>query len=110
MKHINSTYSRWKAALGLFVFILLAQAMLFLPNAFAGALSNTYVRLNRLGTGQTTPVRVVFKTAGAGATSVVIDFSSAWTSSSGVVNATQSVSSASCAADTGATALPVSCP
>src|SRR5437763_10611682 len=76
----------------------------------AASLTNTYVRLNRMSAGQTTSFRLVLKTASAGATSVVINFNGAdtttWTGSSGVVNAAQTVSSASCAAESGATALP----
>src|SRR5436309_627223 len=102
MKQITSSYSRWKAGIAIFIAVLASQALLFLPSVSAGTLSSTYVRLNRLGTGNTSPVRLVFKTASAGATSVVIDFSSSWTTNSGVVNATQTVSSAACAADTGA--------
>ena len=79
----------------------------FMPRvADAAVLTQTYVRLNRMAAGQTTSFRLVFRTVGAGATSVTINFQAAWTSASGVVNATQSVSSGSCAADTGATALP----
>lgn len=81
-----------------------------LQSASAATLTNTYIRLNRMAAGSTTSFRLVFKTVGAGATSVAINFNGAdsttWTGSSGVVNATQTVSSASCAADTGATALP----
>lgn len=106
MKYSISTYSRWKVATALFLLLLSAQLLVLLPKASAGTLTSTYVRLSRLGTGATTPFRVVFTTAGAGATSVAIDFSSSWTSSSGLVNATQSVSSGSCASETGATALP----
>ncbi len=76
----------------------------------AATLTNTYLRLNRMSAGQTTSFRLVFRTVSAGATSVAINFNGAdattWTGSSGVVNATQTVSSASCAAETGATALP----
>lgn len=106
MKQLTSSYSRWKAISLVFVFLLALQVLLLLPRASAATLTNTYVRLNRLSAGTTTPFRVVFKTAGAGATSVTIDFTAAWASASGLVNATQSVSSASCATDTGATALP----
>jgi trimeric autotransporter adhesin len=106
MKQIISSYSRWKAGLAIFITVLASQALLFLPSVSAGSLSSTYVRLNRLGAGNTSPVRLVFTTASAGATSVVIDFSSNWTTNSGVVNATQTVSSGSCATDTSSTALP----
>lgn len=106
MKKLTSQYSRWKAISALFVLLLALQVLLLLPRASAATLTNTSVRLNRLSTGATTPFELVFKTASAGATSVSIDFTSAWTSASGTVNTTQSVSSATCAAGTGATALP----
>lgn len=77
----------------------------------AATLTNTYLRLNRMSAGQATSMRLVFRTVGAGATSVTINMngpdSTTWTTTgSGAVNATQTVSSGSCAADTGATALP----
>jgi len=60
--------------------------------------------------GQQSSVRLVFKTASAGATTASINFNGAdtttWTGSSGLVNAAQTISSATCAAETGATALP----
>lgn len=78
--------------------------------ANAATLSQTYIRTNRMTAGTTTNFRLVFKTVGAGATSASINFNGAdtttWTASSGLVNATQAISSGSCAADTGATALP----
>lgn len=91
-------------------FMLVLSMQVFLPfltpAASAGTLTNTYVRLDRLATAGQGAVRLVFTTVGAGATSASINFSSSWTTNSGAVNATQSVSSASCAAETGATALP----
>jgi len=88
--------------------MLLAQALVpvLSPAASAASLTSTYVRLDRLATGGAGPVRLVFTTASAGATSASIDFSSSWTSNSGQVNATQAVSSGACATETGATALP----
>jgi hypothetical protein len=95
--------------------LLLAGNLLYLGAwASAGSLTNTYIRLNRMKSGQTTSFRLVFKTVGSGATSVAVDFNGTdtgtaqWTdgANSGVVNGTQSVSSASCASETGATALP----
>lgn len=106
MKKFTSHYTRWKAGVALFLVIFAAQALVVLPKVSAGTLTSTYVRLNRLSTGASGPFRLVFTTASAGATSVSVNFSANWTSNSGTVNATQSVSSASCAADTGATALP----
>lgn len=100
------TKNRIVAAIFTLAVLLPAVGPLLTSSASAATLTNTYVRLNRLSTASTSPVRLVFKTVGAGATSVSINFSAAWTTNSGVVNATQSVSSASCNADTGATALP----
>lgn len=100
-----------KIKYGLLAFLLFAANFYFLPQtSSAAALNHTYIRLNRMAAASTTSFRLVFKTVGAGATSVVINFNGAdsttWTGTSGVVNATQTVSSASCATDTGATALP----
>jgi len=101
-----------KIQYGLLAFLLFAANFWFLPQtATAASLTNTYIRLNRMSAAQTTSFRLVFKTVGAGATSVVINFNGAdsttWTGTSGVVNATQTVSSASCAAEVaGSTALP----
>ena len=106
MKAITSNYTRWKLSLGLFLVIFAAQLLVLLPRASAGTLTSTYVRLDRLSVNKDSKVRLVFTTASAGATSVSINFSAAWTTNSGTVNTTQAVSSASCAADTGATALP----
>lgn len=88
--------------------VLLAQALVpvLSPAASAASLTSTYVQLDRLATGAAGPVRLVFTTASSGATTASIDFSSNWTSNSGLVNATQTASSGSCAAETGATALP----
>lgn len=90
--------------------LLLAFNGLLPAMAGAGALSNTYLRLNRMKTGVTTSFRLVFTTSAETQTeaSILIDFNTAWNAASpaGLVNATQSVSSASCAAETGATALP----
>lgn len=93
-----------KIQYGLLAFLLFAANFYFLPQATSAAsLTNSYIRLNRMSAAATTSFRLVFKTVGAGATSVVINFNGAdvttWSGSSGVVNATQTVSSASCAAD-----------
>lgn len=78
--------------------------------ANAAPLTNTYLRLNRMSASTATSMRLVFRTASAGATSVTINMNGAdsttWTGAGGAVNTTQAVSSASCAADSGATALP----
>ncbi|HSX07379.1 MAG TPA: hypothetical protein VLG11_00630 [Candidatus Saccharimonadales bacterium] len=90
--------------------LLIALNSITLVQVSAGALSPSYIRLNRMSAGTTTSFRVVFKTASAGATSVAVNFNGAdtttWTGSSGLVAASQTASSATCAADTGATALP----
>jgi hypothetical protein len=97
--------------------LLLALAnfvFLSTSSANASSLSNTYLRLNRMESGTATSFRLVFKTASAGATTVAINFNgidtgtSQWTNATpgGLVNTTQTADSSSCAADTGATALP----
>ncbi len=95
------------------VVALLAPALLAViaaQNANAATLTTSYVRLNRLQAGSTTSFRLQFRTVGAGATSVAINFNGAdsttWTGSSGAVNATQSTNTATCASETGDTALP----
>jgi hypothetical protein len=78
----------------------------------SGILTSSSIRLDRMKTGATTSARIVFTTSSATATedSVKIDFNGAdsttWTGSTGSVNATQTVSVASCPAATGASALP----
>lgn len=76
----------------------------------AATLTTTYIRLNRLTAAQTTSFRLQFRTVGAGATSIAIDFNGAdsttWTGSSGLVNATQTTNTATCASETSDTALP----
>jgi hypothetical protein len=77
----------------------------------AAALTTSYIRLNRIKAGQTTSYRVVFRTVSAGATSVAINFngtdSTTWTGSSGVVlTGAQATNTATCASETGSTALP----
>jgi hypothetical protein len=101
-------FTRWHLATALLVLPLLAQVLIpsLLQHASAGTLTSTYLRLNRMSAGTTTSFRLVFTTAGAGATSVSINFTAGWAGASGSVNGTQTVSSGSCAADTGATALP----
>jgi hypothetical protein len=99
--------------------LLLAAALLLAVNslmaAHVGALSgltNTYLRLDRMKQGTSTSFRVVFKTSAATATedSVKIDFNyggaTTWTAASGTVAASPTVSTATCASETGVTALP----
>lgn len=95
--------------LALLLALLLVVNSLYPALAHAGNLSNTYVRLNRMAANpQTTSFRVVFTTTSSpgSVNQVKIDFGSAWTSASGSVAASPSPSSGSCAAETGATALP----
>ncbi len=107
---IQKLKTRTKYLLG--ASLLLGSTLLGLmaSTAQAATLTSTYIRLDRMKAAQATSVRLVFRTVGAGATSVVINFNGAdatnWTGSSGVVNATQTVASAACATDTGFTALP----
>ena len=81
-----------------------------LSTAHAATLTSTYIRLDRMKAAQTTSFRLVFRTVSAGATSVAINFNgtdvTTWTASSGLVNATQTVSSVTCATETGFTGLP----
>jgi hypothetical protein len=90
--------------------LLLVVNTLYPAFAHAGNLSNTYVRLNRMSQATATTFRVVFTTTASpgSVNQVSIDFSTAWNAAStaGLVGGTQSASSASCAAETGATALP----
>ncbi|SRR6266540_3981695 len=107
MKTVSSSFRRLSALLAVG---LLTTTFLFSAHVSAGVLTPSYIRLNRMSAGATTSFRLVLKTASAGATSVAINFNGAdsttWTGSSGLVSASQTVSSASCAAETGATALP----
>ncbi len=82
---------------------------IFASTTSAATLTTSFIRLNRLKAAQTTSVRVVFRTVGAGATTVAVNFNGAdsttWTGSSGVVNGTQTAAgTAGC--DASATALP----
>ncbi len=92
-------------------FMTVSSLAVLQPMVEAATLTNTYLRLNRMSAGQSTSARLVFRTVGAGATSVSVNMNGAdsttWTTTgSGAVNATQTVSSAACAAESGATALP----
>lgn len=91
--------------LALVLALLLAVNALVPAIAHAGNLSNTYVRLNRMAATTPTSLRVVFTTSPSPGTvnELYLDFTTAWT---GSVNAAQTVDSSTCAADTGATALP----
>lgn len=108
---MNKTKVLNKLKYGLLAFLLFAANFYFLPQTtYAGTLTNTYIELNRMTAGTNTTFRLVFKTATATATTASIDFNGAdattWIASSGLVSATQAVTSGTCAASTGATALP----
>lgn len=82
--------------------------------ASAAPLTTTYIRLNRMKSGQTTSVRLVFKATTNQTAQIAIDFNGTdlttarWTdgANAGVVNATQTFNTATCASETGHTALP----
>jgi hypothetical protein len=84
--------------------------LMFTQMASAATLTTSYIRLNRLSAGQGTSFRLVFKAASAQTANVTIDFNGAdgttWTGTGGAVNATQTVTTATCASETGFTALP----
>lgn len=85
--------------------LLLALNGLLPAMAGAGALSNTYMRLDRMMTGQATGFRLVFTTSAdtANENNIRINFGSAF---SAAVAASVTPSSASCGAETGATGVP----
>jgi hypothetical protein len=93
---------------------LILNVLMMAQPAHAGTLSNTYVRLNRMKSGTGSSIRIVFTTVASGATSVVLNMNGTdsgvaqWTNATpgGLVNSSQTVSSATCNAETGATALP----
>ncbi|HSX35787.1 MAG TPA: hypothetical protein VLH84_02525 [Patescibacteria group bacterium] len=99
-----------RAKFGLLALLLVAASCLYVVRpASAATLTNTYLRLNRMAAGQDSTMRLVFKTVGAGATTVVVNMNGAdattWTGSSGTVSTTQAVTGvAGC--DVSATALP----
>jgi len=104
------TLNMERAKFALLALLLVAASSLYVVHsASAATLNNTYLRLNRMAAGQDSTMRLVFKTVGAGATSVAINMNGAdtttWTGSSGTVSTTQAVTGvAGC--DASATALP----
>jgi hypothetical protein len=113
MNNISSHYTRWKVAAGLFLAIVASQLLVFLPGASAGALTNTYLRPDRLATAQAGHLRLVFRTnsSEAGATALTVDMNGAdsttWSGQSGSVHAgamTKDV--ATCATELSVTGLP----
>jgi hypothetical protein len=108
MKYLNTKRAKLVA---LALLLVAANFMYLAHSASAATLSNTYIRTNRMTAGATTTWRLVFKTVGAGATSVVVDFNGAdattWSGSSGsVLTGANTTSVASCPGETSATALP----
>lgn len=91
--------------IALVVALLLGVNLVAPAFANAGGLSQTRLRLNRMQATTPTSFRVVFTTSSTPGTvnQLKVDFTTGWT---GSVNAAQSASSATCAAETGATALP----
>lgn len=96
--------------------LVLPSLLVLLPSSSqAAALTNTYVRLNRIKSGAGTSFRLVFTAASSQTANVTIDFNGTdtgtaqWTNATpgGLVNATQTVSTAQCVAE-GFTALPTS--
>ena len=109
--------SRFRFCLNMLVIAVLAfQSVLFVKSqtASAATLTNSYIRLNRIKAATTTSVRVVFKAVSSQTANVTIDFNGTdvgvaqWTNATpgGLVNATQTVSTATCVSETGFTALP----
>ncbi|HEX8226784.1 MAG TPA: hypothetical protein VF572_02855 [Candidatus Saccharimonadales bacterium] len=98
----------------LVVALVMATNGLLLGNVSAAGMSNTYVRLDRMKATTASSVRVVFTTSAVTATedNVKLNFNGAdttsWTTTGGSVAAAnaQSISTATCATETGATALP----
>ncbi len=76
------------------VVALPALLVVIVPQVNGATLTTTYVRMNRMKAAESTSFRVVFQAATSQTQDVTVDFQSAWTSASGVVNGTQTVSSA----------------
>jgi hypothetical protein len=94
--------------------MLVAVNLVSLGHSSAASLTNTYVKLNRMKSGTATSFRLQFKAVSSQTANVTIDFNGTdvgaaqWTNATpgGLVNATQTVTTAACATDTGDTALP----
>ena len=85
--------------------------MLSLAPVSAASLTNTYLRTSRMAAGQTTTMRLVFKTASAGATALTINMNGAdsttWSASSGSVHSgTMTKDTSTCATELGVSGLP----
>lgn len=81
MKNIGSSHNRWKLGSVLFVAVLAAQVLLFLPRANAVSLNQTMVRLNRLAKSTATTGTVCAEPSNAGdaEASVVLTFPAGFT-------------------------------
>ncbi len=97
-------YSTRKLQILIVAVLILTVAMpAILSKVYAGQLTNSYVRMSRMKTGQGTDLRIVFKTSATNGTENKFRLT---VTSGFTVNTTQTVSSAGCATETGATALP----
>jgi hypothetical protein len=108
---------RGKIHIGQKIALVLAFVMavngLVIGTAGAAGLTNTYVRLDRMKAATGSSVRVVFTTSAATATedNIKLDFNyggtTTWLGASGTtVNTTTTITTAACATETGATAVP----
>jgi hypothetical protein len=77
------------------------------PSSSAATLTKAQVRLNRLAAGVDSPWELDFKPATSGATTLSVNFSSAWTTNSGTISATQAVGACNDSADTTLPGAPV---
>ena len=109
--------SKLRICLNVLVVLTLAlQSGMFIKSqtASAATMTTSYIRLNRIKAATATSVRVVFKAASTQTANLTVDFNgtdtgvSQWTNATpgGLVNATQTVATATCATETGFTALP----
>jgi hypothetical protein len=103
---IKQTFRKLQVVLAA-AMVVFATAVVLSPNvAFAGSLTRSSVILYNMDSSGTSQFAIAFKTASAGATSVTIDFQSAWTSAGGAIGASgsQTVSNGNCTSVTGASA------
>ncbi len=100
---MNKLLKRRISVVAAIAILLGVMAPITWPVANAASLSDTYLRMNRMKASQATDFRLVFKpsTVVAANGKVKVTFPAGFT-----VNATQTASSATCAAESGATAMP----
>ncbi len=113
---MSSRVSRIICRIAALVVVVSVFAPAFTPVHAATSLTNTYVRLDRMKAATASSLRIVFKTSSQSALTenkVSIKLANYYDDTTGAVankrftiNATQTVSVATCAAETGATALP----